>query len=80
MKIEKYLGEGYDDLRSALKGLDEYTFTNLKDSYWGVSDNIGNLVKSLKNASKQEPYLKQELKIAQQLEKIFRKMTLGESI
>lgn len=79
-KIDKYLNERDDDLRDALSRLDKDVFKELRERYFGLSDNISGFVSALEVVSEEDLYFKKELRIAKQIEKMFKKMTLGRAI
>jgi hypothetical protein len=80
--IEKYLGEITEgktskEEKDALRDMDNREFNKLRDSYYGVSDHIRNLVGSINSLNGNTGLFGKDLKFAKQALAAFDKIGLG---
>ena len=81
--VDKYLdnlNEEKMDFKMALSVMDNKLYNNLRDSYYGVGDNLDNLVKFLYKAKKDDNIFTQEYKNAAAALAAFEKMNMGSGI
>ena len=81
--VDKYLdnlNEEKMDFKMALSVMDNKLYNNLRDSYYGVGDNLDNLVKFLYKAKKDDNIFTQEYVNAAAALKAFEKIDMGSAL
>lgn len=78
--VDKYLdnlNEEKMDFKMAFHAMDNKLYNSLRDSFYGVADNLDNLVNDLAKAKKDDKIFNQEYKNAAAALAAFKKIDMG---
>lgn len=79
--IDKYIKESESKEKEALSSMGQIEFSTLKNSYYGIGDNIDGLVKWMDHLNgKNNGLFKKDLQAAKDLKKAFYKIKIGKYI